>query len=94
MIRTEMCFVAVCDVCGGTETTAGGTPHGDTVQSVIDIVTEKWGDPRSGWTLTSGGQLVCDVVDDRAHREAHEAAGKTISDCAMVVKWPRQEVAA
>jgi hypothetical protein len=65
----------------------GSTPHGSTEQAVIDIVTEKWGDPSTGWTLTPDGQLVCDTVDDEAHMSVHEEAGKTISDCAMTVTF-------
>lgn len=30
---------------------------------------------------------VCDTEDDAAHTTAHEAAGKTISDCAMTVTF-------
>ena len=54
---------------------------------MIDIVTEKWGDPTLGWTLTPEGQLVCDTVDDVAHKTVHEEAGKTISRCAMTVTF-------
>lgn len=81
------CHVAVCDLCGTSETSDGDTPHADTEQAVIDIVTEKWGDPSSGWTLTFDGRLVCDTVDDEPHRTAHEEAGKTISGCAMTVTF-------
>jgi hypothetical protein len=86
-IRKVTCFVAECDLCGTSETGDGSTPHGPTEQAVIDIVTEKWGDPTCGWTLTVDGQLVCDTVDDTAHRTAHEEAGKTISSCAMTVTF-------
>jgi hypothetical protein len=86
-IRQEICFIAACDLCGTSETTADYTPHAPTEQAVIDIVTEKWGDPKSGWTVTPDGRLVCDTVDDQAHRSVHEAAGKTISDCAMSVTF-------
>ena len=86
-VRKEVCFVAVCDLCGTSETTADYTPHAPTEQAIIDIVTEKWGDPRSGWTHTADSRLVCDTVDDQAHRTAHEEAGKTISDCAMSVTY-------
>jgi hypothetical protein len=86
-IRQVTCFVAECDLCGTSETTADYTPHGPTKQAVIDIVTEKWGDPSSGWTHTVDGQLVCDTVDDEAHRTVHEEAGKTISSCAMTVTF-------
>lgn len=78
-------FIAICDLCGTSEVGEGYTPHGPTEQAVIDAVTEKWGDPTCGWTLTVDGQLVCDTEDDQAHRTAHEEAGKTISDCAMTV---------
>jgi hypothetical protein len=83
--RQTVCFVAVCDLCGASETSDGSIPHAATVQAVIDIVTEKWGDPTLGWTGTPDGRLVCDTVNDPAHRTAHEEAGKTISDCAMTV---------
>jgi hypothetical protein len=86
-VRQETCFVAVCDLCGTSETTADYTPHAPTAQAVVDIVTEKWGDPGSGWTVTVDGGLVCDTIDDPAHRHVHEAAGKTISDCAMSVSF-------
>lgn len=86
-VRQEVCFVAVCDLCGTSETGDGYTPHASTEQAVIDIVTEKWGDPTCGWTLTHDGRLVCDTVDDTAHQTAHEEAGKTISSCAMTVTF-------
>jgi len=86
-IRQETCFVAVCDLCGTSETTADYAPHAPTEQAVIDIVTEKWGDPQSGWTQTWDGRLVCDTVDDQAHQAAHEESGKTISNCAMTVTF-------
>ena len=84
---TITCYIAVCDVCGTSEDADGFTPHAPTEQAVIDIVTEKWGDPTSGWTLTADGQLVCNTVDDEAHRTVHEEAGKTISGCAMTVTF-------
>lgn len=83
--RQITCYEAVCDLCGTSETGEGYTPHGATEQAVIDIVTEKWGDPTCGWTVTADGRLICDTRDDDAHREAHEEAGKTISSCAMTV---------
>lgn len=85
--RQIVCHVAVCDLCGTSETGDGCTPHGSTAQAVIDIVTEKWGDPTLGWTHTPDGRLVCDTVDDQAHRTVHEEAGKTISSCAMTVTF-------
>lgn len=85
--RQVTCFIAVCDLCGASETGDGYTPHGPTEQEVIDIVTEKWGDPACGWTQTADGRLVCDTEDDADHRTAHEGAGKTISDCAMTVTF-------
>lgn len=85
--RQVTCFVAVCDLCGTSETGEGREPHGLTEQAVIDIVTEKWGDPTCGWTATWDGRLICDTVDDEAHRTAHEEAGKTISACAMTVTF-------
>lgn len=84
--RQVTCHVAVCDLCGSSEY-CDYIPHGDTEQAVIDIVTEKWGDPTCGWTQTPDGRLVCNTVDDEAHRTVHEEAGKTISDCAMVVTF-------
>ena len=30
---------------------------------------------------------LCDTVDDKPHRTAHEEAGKTISACAMTVTF-------
>lgn len=85
--RQIVCYVAVCDLCGTSTTGDGFTPHADTAQAVIDIVTEKWGDPKLGWTATPDGRLICDTVDDEAHRTVHEEAGKTISDCAMTVTF-------
>ncbi|WP_405747781.1 hypothetical protein [Streptomyces canus] len=85
--RPVACFEAICDLCGTSEAGDGSTPHGPTAQAVIDLVTEKWGDPTLGWTLTPDGRLVCDTVDDEAHRTAHEEAGKTISSCAMTVTF-------
>lgn len=85
--RQVTCFVAVCDLCGTSETAEGYAPHAATEQAVIDIVTEKWGDPNCGWTLTPDGRLVCDTEGDEAHRTVHEAAGKTISSCAMTVTF-------
>lgn len=85
--RQIVCHVAVCDLCGTSDTGVGYAPHGSTVQAVIDIVTEKWGDPTLGWTLTPDGRLVCDTEDDQAHRTVHEEAGKTISGCAMTVTF-------
>lgn len=90
-IRKVTCFVAVCDLCGTSLNSTGYTPHGETEQAVIDIVTEKWGDRTSGWTQTWDGRLVCDTEDDEAHTTVHEAAGKTISDCAMTVTFSGQE---
>ena len=83
--RQITCYEAVCDLCGTSEIGEGYAPHGATEQAVIDIVTEKWGDPTCGWTVTIEGRLVCDTVDDEAHCTAHEEAGKTIIDCAMTV---------
>jgi hypothetical protein len=85
--RQVHCYIAVCDLCGTSGTSGGYTPHGISEQDVIDIVTEKWGDPTCGWTLTVDGRLVCDTEDDEAHRTAHEEAGKTISACAMTVTF-------
>lgn len=85
--RQIVCFIAVCDLCGGSEVGDGYTPHADTAQEVIDIVTEKRGGPMPGWAETPDGRLVCDTVDDRAHRTVHEEAGKTISECAMTVTF-------
>lgn len=88
--RKIACYEAVCDLCGTSEY-CDYVPHGATEQEVIDIVTEKWGDPTCGWTLTPEGRLVCDTVDDAAHRTAHEEAGKYISPCAMTVTFSDRE---
>lgn len=85
--RQITCVVAVCDVCGTSEDADGFTPHASTEQAIIDTVTETWGDPTCGWTLTPDGRLVCNTVDDRAHRTVHEEAGKRLSDCAMTVTF-------
>lgn len=85
--RQTTCFVAVCDLCGTSQTADGYTVHGLTEQDVIDIVTEKGGDPTCGWTLAPDGRLVCDTEDDRAHEEVHEQAGKRLSSCAMTVTF-------
>ncbi|MFD4596747.1 hypothetical protein ACFWPQ_01815 [Streptomyces sp. NPDC058464] len=85
--RQVICFIAVCDLCGNTENSQDYTPHGPTEQAVIDIVTEKWGDPTCGWTQTPDGRLACNVTEDAAHQTAHEEAGKTISACAMTVTF-------
>lgn len=85
--RRVTCFIAVCDLCGGTEVGDGCTPHGSTAEAVIDLVTEKGGDPTLGWTETPESLLVCDTVNDEAHRTVHEEAGKTISGCAMTMTF-------
>ena len=85
--RQTACYIAVCDLCGTSETRDGYTPHADTECDIIDIVTEKWGDATCGWTQTWDGRLVCDTVNDAAHRTAQEEAGKTISNCAMTVTF-------
>ena len=86
-VRQIICYEAVCDLCGGSEVGGEYTPHAPTEQAVIDIVTEKWDDPTLGWTQTPDGRLVCDTVDDLAHRTVHEEAGKYISRCAMTVTF-------
>lgn len=85
--RQTSCFVAVCDLCGTSETVDGSTPHGRTEQEVIDIVTEKWGDPALGWVVTVEGRLVCDIEDDAEHRALREEAGRMASADAMVVTF-------
>lgn len=85
--RQITCYEAVCDLCGTNETGDGSTPHAPTAQEVIDIVTEKHGDPSLGWTLTANGRLVCDTVNDEAHRTVHQEAGKIGSGCAMCVTF-------
>jgi len=85
--RQIVCHVAVCDLCKTSEDCDGFTPHAPTEEAIIRIVTETWGDPTCGWTLTPDGRLVCNTVDDRAHQAVHEAAGKTLSDCAMSVTF-------
>ncbi|GAB3952786.1 hypothetical protein [Streptomyces sparsus] len=84
-IRLITCHVAVCDLCGATDDTEGGTPHFATQAEAIDYATA---DP-DGWTLTDDGRLIC-TRDDRAHERIHEDAGKRISACAMTVTWPRR----
>lgn len=85
--RQTTCHVAVCDVCGTSETVDGSTPHGRTEQEVIDIVTEKWGDPMCGWVVTADGRLVCDTEDDAEHRLLFAEAGRAVSGDAMVVTF-------
>lgn len=85
--RQIVCYEAVCDLCGTSETAEGYTPHGPTPQAIIDIVTEKWVDLTCGWTHTADDRLVCDTVNDYAHRTAHEQAGRYISSCAMTVTF-------
>jgi hypothetical protein len=83
--RQIVCYIAVCDLCGTSESGDGHTLHGVSEQDIIDLVTEAGGDPTCGWTLTPDGRLVCDTVNDTAHRTVHEEAGKTISSCAMTM---------
>lgn len=85
--RQSTCHVAVCDVCGTSETTDGSTPHGSSPQEAIDIVTERWGDPTLGWVVTVDGRLVCDTEDDAEHKAAHEEAGRGVSGDAMVATF-------
>lgn len=85
--RQSTCFIAVCDLCGTSETVDGSTPHGSSPQEVIDIVTERWGDPTCGWVVTADGRLVCDTEDDAEHKVAFEEAGRTITRDAMVVTF-------
>jgi hypothetical protein len=85
--RQITCYIAVCDLCGTSKTLDDYAPHAESAQAVIDIVTEKWGEPKNGWTHTPDGKLVCDTVNDEAHRTVHEEAGKTISACAMTVSF-------
>ncbi|MFF7699565.1 hypothetical protein [Streptomyces lydicus] len=78
------CYVAVCDLCGGTGDTEGYTPHLDTAQEAVEYATAGGDD---GWTLTSDGLLVCNAVGDTRHEGVHAAAGKRMSPCAMSVTW-------
>ncbi|MEU8994090.1 hypothetical protein AB0C95_04585 [Streptomyces caniferus] len=81
--RRVTCYVAVCDLCGGTSDYEGSTPHFDTAQDAVDYATAS----DDGWTRTADGLLVCDAVRDTAHEDAHAAAGKRMSPCAMHVTW-------
>ncbi|AZS76379.1 hypothetical protein DDE74_11230 [Streptomyces lydicus] len=81
--RRVTCYVAVCDLCGGTSDYEGSTPHFDTARDAVDYATAS----DDGWTRTSDGLLVCDAVRDTAHEDAHAAAGKRMSPCAMSVTW-------
>jgi hypothetical protein len=85
--RQITCYQAVCDLCGTSETNDGYEPHAATEQALIDIVTEKWGDPKHGWTHTADGRLICDATDDEAHHAAHEEAGRYISSAAMTATF-------
>ncbi|MET8505463.1 hypothetical protein ABZV60_12490 [Streptomyces sp. NPDC004787] len=87
--RTVTCYIAVCDLCGNTSHYEGFTPHLDTAEEAIQYAVDSGFDERSGWTLTLDGVLVCDQVKDTAHEDAHAAAGKRMSDCAMAVTFPR-----
>lgn len=87
-IRQRTCYIAECDLCGETETVDCYTPHMPSEQSALDHVTNHpSGLPENSWTLTPDGQLVCTDMEDQAHREIHEAAGKTITGCAMTVTF-------
>lgn len=77
--RQVTCWVAICDLCGGTTNEAGGEPHLDTPDDAIGHATA-WDDYTLGWTLAPDGRLVCDAVFDRAHEAVHEAAGKRIPE--------------
>lgn len=74
--RTQVCVVAVCDLCGGSEYMSEYTPHYDSKQAAIADLT---GNGDDGWTLTHDGQLVCDSTEDTAHEDAHAEAGKRMS---------------
>ncbi|WP_328894003.1 hypothetical protein [Streptomyces sp. NBC_00236] len=78
-VTLAMCWIAVCDVCGGSAAEEGGVPHLDSPIEAIGYVTA-WGDDTVGWTLTPDGRLVCDAVFDREHEAVHEAAGKRIPE--------------
>ncbi|MFI6960769.1 hypothetical protein [Streptomyces sp. NPDC050255] len=77
--RQVACWIAVCDLCGGTTDPEGFTAHFDTPADAIGHATA-WNDRISGWTITPDGRLVCDTVTDRAHETVHEAAGKRIPE--------------
>lgn len=76
-VTRALCWIAVCDLCGGTTHEEGSVPHLDTPSDAIGYATA-WGDDTVGWTLTPDDRLVCDAVYDRAHEAVHEAAGKRI----------------
>ncbi|MFE1771203.1 hypothetical protein [Streptomyces sp. NPDC059008] len=82
--RLVACYVAACDLCGGTTDSDGFTPHFDTPQEAVEYVTASDDD---GWTLAPDGRLVCDAVRDAAHEDIHAGAGKRMSPCAMTVTW-------
>ncbi|MEV6331461.1 hypothetical protein [Streptomyces sp. NPDC051909] len=87
--RRVSCYVAVCDLCGNSAHDEGFTPHYDSPGEAIECAVDSGFDERSGWTLTPTGVLVCDQVKDAAHEDAHAAAGKRMSGCAMAVTFPR-----
>jgi hypothetical protein len=79
--RQIACYIAVCDLCGQSLVVDDGELRLDTAEQAADWATS------TGWTKTPEGLLVCDTVDDQAHRTVHEEAGKTVSDCAMTVTF-------
>ncbi|MFG3379257.1 MULTISPECIES: hypothetical protein [unclassified Streptomyces] len=83
------CHVAVCDLCGSTTQDEGFTPHLDTPAEAVQYALDNACDDTSGWTLTPTGVLVCDQTKDTAHEDAHAAAGKRMSACAMTVTFTR-----
>ncbi|MFI9112757.1 hypothetical protein [Streptomyces venezuelae] len=88
-IRRVTCFIAVCDLCGNSTDGDGYTPHLDTPDEAVQYAVDSGFDERSGWTRTPAGVLVCDQVKDAAHEDAHAAAGKRMSGCAMSATFPR-----
>lgn len=74
-IRTETCYVPVCDLCGQSTDEDLREIHASSPEDAELLVTESM-DGYGGWTLTPDGRLVCDTVDDPAHEAVHEAAGK------------------
>ncbi|GAA4910264.1 hypothetical protein ACFPM3_11285 [Streptomyces coeruleoprunus] len=82
--RLVTCYVAVCDLCGGTGDIDGVIPHFDTPEEVVDCLTA---DDYAGWTLTPDGVLVCDGRTDAAHEDAHAAAGKRMGPDAMTITF-------
>ncbi|WP_435238640.1 hypothetical protein [Streptomyces sp. YPW6] len=87
--RRVTCYIAVYDLCGNSAHDEGFTPHLDSPDEAVEHAVDNGFYEHSGWTLTLDGVLVCDQVKDTAHEDAHAAAGKRMSGCAMTVTFPR-----